>query len=90
MASQSEDFPNDPRHWSVGHIGRYLVSNGDDLPGNFKFGQQAHLRVRHKPSEVTSDNYPELADNIINGIVPGSSAGGERRRRGSAVAALLG
>ena len=78
MAAQSPDFPNDPRQWNVDHIGRYLVSNGDDLPGNFKLGEQAHLRVRRKPRGVTTDEYPQLADDVIHGILPGSSAGGEQ------------
>ncbi len=78
MASQSDEFPSDPRFWTDDHIGRYLVSNGDDLPGNFKFGAQAHLRVRRKPTAVTPDDYPELAENVMSGIIPGSSAGGEQ------------
>lgn len=78
MASQSLDFPTDPRLWNDEHIGRYLVSNGDDLPGNFKFGQQAHLRVRRKPVAAKSDDYPDLADSVMDGIIPGSSAGGEQ------------
>lgn len=78
MASQSEAFPSDPRNWTEEHIGRYLVSNGDDLPGNFKFGEQAHLRVRRKPIAVTTEDYPQLAENVMNGIIPGSSAGGEQ------------
>ncbi len=78
IAAQSDDFPTDPRYWNVDHIGRYLISNGDDLPGNFKFGQQAHLRVRRKPVAVNSDDYPVLADRVISGEVPGSSAGGEQ------------
>jgi hypothetical protein len=78
MSAQSSDFPNDPRQWNVDHVGRYLVSNGDDLSGNFKFGEQAHLRVRRKPLGVSSDDYPQLAEDVINGILPGSSAGGEQ------------
>lgn len=78
MALQSPDFPNDPRQWNVDHIGRYLVSNGDDLPGNLKFGEQAHLRVRRKPISVTVEDYPRLADDVMSGIIPGSSAGGEQ------------
>jgi len=78
MASQSEAFPSDPRNWTEEHIGRYLVSNGDDLPGNFKFGEQAHLRVRRKPVAVTTEDYPELAEDVMNGIIPESSAGGEQ------------
>lgn len=78
MAAQSPDFPTDPRRWNVNHIGRYLVSNGDDLPGNFKFGSQALYRIRQKPIANTEEEYPKLADNVMNGILPGSSAGGEQ------------
>ena len=78
IASQSLDFPSDPRQWSVNHIGRYLVSNGDDLPGNFKFGEQAYLRVRRKPLGVNSTDYPRLADEVISGTIVGTSAGGEQ------------
>ncbi len=78
MASQSDDFPPDPRHWNTSHIGRYLISNGDDLPGNFKFGQQALWRVRHKPVVCSVQDYPALADSVMSGVIPGSSAGGEQ------------
>ncbi|MBU1170427.1 MAG: type II toxin-antitoxin system HipA family toxin YjjJ [Proteobacteria bacterium] len=78
MAAHSDDFPNDPRNWNTNHIGRYLVSNGDDLPGNFKFGEQALLRVRRKPARVSDDQYPALADSVMSGVIPGSSAGGEQ------------
>jgi len=78
MASQSDDFPSDPKLWNADHVGRYLISNGDDLPGNFKFGQQTHLRVRRKPVVTTQDDYPELADGVMSGVIPGSSAGGEQ------------
>lgn len=78
MASLSGDFPTDPRHWNTDHIGRYLISNGDDLPGNFKFGEQARLRVRSKPVSVSDEDYPALADSVMSGNAPGSSAGGEQ------------
>ncbi len=78
MAAQSDDFPTDPRRWNTNHIGRYLVSNGDDLPGNFKFGEQALLRVRRKPVIASDDEYPALADSVMSGVIPGSSAGGEQ------------
>jgi hypothetical protein len=77
MSEQSEDFPPDPRYWNTNHVGRFLVSNGDDLPGNFKFGQQTHLRVRRRPEVVSVQDYPDLADSVMNGVIPGSSAGGE-------------
>jgi hypothetical protein len=78
LANQSSDFPPDPRHWNTNHIGRYLISNGDDLPGNFKFGEQALSRVRRKPVVTTEMDYPALADSVMSGTIPGSSAGGEQ------------
>lgn len=78
MATQSDDYPTDLGRWNANHVGRYLVSNGDDLPGNFKFGQQAHLRVRRKPVITSATDYPELANSVMSGVIPGSSAGGEQ------------
>lgn len=78
LASQSDDFPADQGNWNADHVGRYLISSGDDLPGNFKFGQQAHLRVRRKPAVSTANDYPALADGVMSGDVPGSSVGGEQ------------
>ncbi|MDH5633147.1 MAG: type II toxin-antitoxin system HipA family toxin YjjJ [Gammaproteobacteria bacterium] len=78
MALRSPDFPEDPRHWNTDHIGRYLVSNGDDLPGNLAFGAQAHLRIRREPQAVGVADFPALADAVMGGAVPGSSAGGEQ------------
>lgn len=71
-------FPSDPKAWNDEQIGQYLVSNGDDLPGNLKFGPQAHLRVRRRPTAHTPDDYPMLADQAMGGEVPGTSAGGEQ------------
>ncbi|MBU0498918.1 MAG: type II toxin-antitoxin system HipA family toxin YjjJ [Gammaproteobacteria bacterium] len=78
MAGISPDFPTDPRRWNAEHIGRYLISNGDDLPGNFKFGPAAHLRIRQRPEVVSCEDYPALAERVLRGVIPGSSAGGER------------
>lgn len=78
MASRSGEFPEDPKHWQSNHIGRYLISNGDDLPGNFKFGPQAIYRVTRKPTPVGENDYPALADAVMSGSIPGSSAGGEQ------------
>ncbi len=77
IASQSEGFPSDPRLWTNNHIGRYLISNGEDLPGNLIFGEQSLLRVQRKPVAVSESDYPGLADNVMKGELPGSSAGGE-------------
>jgi hypothetical protein len=78
LASQTGDFPSDQRHWNTNHIGRYLISNGDDLPGNFKFDEQALSRVRRKPVVTTEKDYPALADSVMSGTIPVSSAGGEQ------------
>jgi hypothetical protein len=78
LARHSDFFPSDPRLWNTDQIGRYLVSNGDDLPGNFKFGQQALDRIRRKPISTNESEYPYLADSVMSGEIPGSSAGGEQ------------
>ncbi len=78
LSTRSADFPTDPRDWNTEHVGRYLLSNGDDLPGNLKFGQQAQLRVRRSPPVFSSEDYPALAAAVMAGAIPGSSAGGEQ------------
>ena len=78
MSEQSADFPADPRNWSSEHVGQYLISNGDDLPGNFKFGPQARLRMRRAPEISSVADYPELAERVLAGSLSGSSAGGEQ------------
>ncbi|MEL6301540.1 MAG: type II toxin-antitoxin system HipA family toxin YjjJ [Pseudomonadota bacterium] len=78
MSQISDEFPSDPERWSTRQVGRYLVSNGDDLPGNMRFGEQAHLRVRRAPVVSNREEYPRLADGVMRGAIPGSSAGGEQ------------
>lgn len=78
LHSQSEQFPPDPRDWNHEHIGRYLAANGDDLPGNLKIGSMALDRVRKPPQKSRREDYPELADNAVEGEIQGSSAGGEQ------------
>jgi hypothetical protein len=78
MAAQSDLFPSDPKRWTSEHIGQYLLSNGDDVPGNIIFGEQAILRVRRKPVPLADADYPALAERVLEGEVPGSSAGGEQ------------
>jgi hypothetical protein len=78
MTLQSDDFPPNPNYWTTNHIGRYLISNGDDLPGNLIFGEQAMLRVKRKPVAVLDKDYPALAKSVMSGEVPGSSMGGEQ------------
>lgn len=78
ISKRLDEFPSDPRQWTNKHIGKYLISNGDDLPGNFIFGEQALLRIRRRAIPVTVRNYPKLAEDVMKGELPGSSAGGEQ------------
>jgi hypothetical protein len=72
------EFPPDTKWWTTVHIGRFLISSGDDLPGNFKFGEQALLRALRTPVAIDDAEYPRLAEKAVSGEVPGSSAGGEQ------------
>ncbi|MCI5137807.1 MAG: phosphatidylinositol kinase, partial [Candidatus Electrothrix sp. AR1] len=48
LNAQTDIFPPDPRDWNQEQIGRYLIANGDDLPGNLKIGRVALDRVKKK------------------------------------------
>jgi len=76
--AKNAGFPADPRHWTVGHIGSYLVASGDDLPGNFQLGRQSLLRPRHELVTTRRQDYPAMAESVLDGKIPGSSAGGEQ------------
>lgn len=78
LADRHQGFPSDPRQWTNTHIGKYLISNGDDLPGNFILGEQAIMRLSRRPYGISSESYPQLAEDVMKGEVPGSSAGGEQ------------
>ncbi len=78
MHALCPEFPSDPKWWTTDHIGRFLISNGDDLPGNLKFGEQSLLRVHRPPVAVDDAEYPRFAEETMRGEIPGSSAGGEQ------------
>jgi len=78
LAALDDSFPADPRRWNTNHIGRYLLANGDDLSGNIALGEPARLRLRRPPIPTSEKDYPALADRVMNGVIPGSSAGGEQ------------
>ncbi len=78
LAARSTDFPTDPARWKAIHVGRYLISNGDDLPGNLQFGEVGLLRIRRAPIAYRRDDYPAIADAVMSGELAGSSAGGEQ------------
>ena len=78
LAERSTEFPNNPARWKANQIGRYLLFNGDDLPGNLQFGETALLRTRRTPIPYTRDDYPDIAEAVLSGELAGSSAGGEQ------------
>ena len=72
---------SDPRRWGDREIGRYLLREGHDLPGNLVLGELAARRVGVQTSPTVTDrarDYPELARRSLADGVPGSSATGEQ------------
>jgi len=78
LHARCPEFPSDTKWWTTDHIGRFLIARGDDLPGNFTFGEQTLLRVRRNPVAIDDAEYPRMAERAMRGEVPGSSAGGEQ------------
>lgn len=76
-------LPGDLRHWSDDDVLKALVQAGDDLPGNLIVGQPAFERFHSLPERLSlarnaERDYPRLADQAMQGTLPGSSAGGEQ------------
>ncbi|MDQ2068997.1 type II toxin-antitoxin system HipA family toxin YjjJ [Natronospira bacteriovora] len=74
-------WPGDPRQWDADTVARFLLSYGDDVPGNLLLGDEALARFeRRRPSPVAARarDYPALVERILGEGEPGSSAGGEQ------------
>ncbi|MBW8467865.1 MAG: type II toxin-antitoxin system HipA family toxin YjjJ [Thiobacillus sp.] len=76
-------LPDDLRYWSDDDVLKALVQAGDDLPGNLIVGQPAFERfhtLAQRASRVSDPEleYPALAEQAMQGTLPGSSAGGEQ------------
>ncbi len=71
-------WPTDPRRWNATQILTYLMEYGTDLPGDLVLGNRALDTATRPPRETSVDDYPGLADLVLSGSVPGSSAGGEQ------------
>lgn len=76
------ELPTDTRHWSDDDALRALALAGEDLPGNLLVGNASRARfdtlhARLVRAESAAD-YPALAQNALQGTLPGSSAGGEQ------------
>jgi DNA-binding transcriptional ArsR family regulator len=72
----------DPRKWTADDVLRALALVGDDLPGNLIVGDIAFARFHTLPERarraVSETDYPDFADQAMQGTVGGSSAGGEQ------------
>ena len=72
----------DPRHWNDDDVLRALALFGDDLPGNLIVGEAAFQRFHSLPQRASrvdsAEDYPRLAELAMQGLLPGSSAGGEQ------------
>ncbi|HHH45223.1 MAG TPA: type II toxin-antitoxin system HipA family toxin YjjJ [Gammaproteobacteria bacterium] len=71
-------WPADPRRWSATQVLSYLIDHGADLPGDLVLGGRALANATRPPRETSVDDYPGLAEQVLGGSVPGSSAGGEQ------------
>jgi hypothetical protein len=79
--------PADPRQWSNDDVLAYLLTDGDDLPGNLVLGDRALEQGLRRPDALPgiatpaaarASIYPERADATQRGEVFGSSVGGEQ------------
>lgn len=72
-------FPADPRRWSSDNILTYLIESpsGADTSGNLVLGEHALTRAQRQPFVIDPDQYGDLANAVLAGQLPGSSAGGE-------------
>lgn len=80
LAEQSDEFSADPDLWPDELVGRYLLSNGDDLPGDFVFGFSMMNRLRRAPHIHSREEYSKIAETTLDGFAGGSSAGGEQQK----------
>jgi len=82
IAHPELQLPTDVRHWSDDDALKALVLFGDDLPGNLIVGepsfQRYHSLVRRASRVESYTDYPGLAEQAMQGTLPGSSAGGEQ------------
>jgi DNA-binding transcriptional ArsR family regulator len=81
--SEASGLPGDARYWSEDQLIYFLYHYGADLPGNIMVGRTSLKQFsQSEPSCLSYENpvsdYEILADRVIAGETPGSSAGGEQ------------
>jgi hypothetical protein len=87
FARSAAGWPDNPERWSTADIGAYLLDYAVDLPGDLLLGDAAVERWRAwEPLRAKAANFPELAERVLAGEVPGSSAGGEQPKFAAEVA----
>lgn len=73
---------SDPRNWNDDDVLRALALFGDDLPGNLIVGEAAFRRFHTLPQRASRADsvadYPQLAQQAMQGTLGGASAGGEQ------------
>jgi len=80
------DLPARLDDWRDHHVLSYLIRAGYDCPGNLIIGEQAYAAFARRQLEDATliderdrqVRYGQLADSILTGAAPGSSAGGEQ------------
>jgi hypothetical protein len=82
--AESLRLPADPTNWSDDDTLVYLLSEGSDLHGNLVVGDDAlrrALTLTHEPIVAESERpqaYIDITERLMQGALPGSSAGGEQ------------
>jgi len=72
--------------WSDHHVLLALSRRGEDLTGNLLIGSESFTRWQELEFPlITTNDYPTLAAQAMEGNPPGSSAGGERPKFGAFV-----
>ncbi|KQW57127.1 type II toxin-antitoxin system HipA family toxin YjjJ [Variovorax sp. Root411] len=75
-------LPANPEHWTDDDVLQALALCGEDLPGNLIVGAESFRRFQSITAQpvpqVSTGNYPAMAESAMQGTLPGSSAGGEQ------------
>ncbi len=80
LAGGASNYPKYLSLWSSSHIFQFLIEYGDDLPGNLKFGDSVRSSLRQPISPIGRDSYDFMCQQMKEGKVPKSSAGGEQQK----------
>jgi hypothetical protein len=80
------DLSTDPETWSDDDVVHALARAGEDVVGDLVLGDTSVRRMYETrisraaavPRTLRSTVFPKLAEDVMGGVVPGSSAGGEQ------------